>query len=555
MFGFLTPVRDETADPLKDVAAAHLFWQSLPKDDTTSAREAICKALAEPLARVGSRVDRLQALLALDQHARALFDALLVSDLARGAQASSNAGESWQAALDLCRSFGRAYGQFLRLMRDNREFEGRRDCQSLVLLRLFRHRKRELLLRLYSEGAPPFSWREVHDAYRFAQSRGLLREPLPLERNHSSHAVEATLEGEYVHVLVQELMNGGNFSPGNASWVGHRIPRWCAGLVLTPDEAGSNGYRFVVDPGTDAGLVRSNIESAETGLCLDMALLLKSIRDEIASLTDVTESSSQPWSLGRRRQLRTLQKANALCAAEQPVIVRRGERTPTALTVEVVMGLRQVLRQVRNKPEHAVAAAQMAGEVTTITGFGVPADNGAAPDRNGGTATTPSIGPSSPWRLTMVDRSDSGCRLHGPALAANPTVPGALIAFRESAAAPWNLAVVRRVKKRMAGKRVEIGVEYLGRGPQAVVAVIAGPDATPDDDADPGLPRIAGLHVPESTEHPCLPIKTLILPACGLSPGDRFVLRSRTSTHTIRLKEPLEERADFIWAPFEILER
>src|SRR5215471_11580093 len=115
MFGFLTPVQNETADPLKDVAAADLFWQSLPKDDPSAARQAICKALAEPVVRAGSSVDRLQALLVLDQHARALFDALLVNDLARNAQASS--GRSWQAALELCRGFGRAYGQFLRLMR------------------------------------------------------------------------------------------------------------------------------------------------------------------------------------------------------------------------------------------------------------------------------------------------------------------------------------------------------------------------------------------------------------------------------------------------------
>ena len=50
-------------------------------------------------------------------------------------------------------------------------------------------------------------------------------------------------------------------------------------------------------------------------------------------------------------------------------------------------------------------------------------------------------------------------------------------------------------------------------------------------------------------------MKTLVLPACGLSPGDRLSVRSRKSVHTVRLKEPLEEQADFIWSPFEILNR
>ena len=32
-------------------------------------------------------------------------------------------------------------------------------------------------------------------------------------------------------------------------------------------------------------------------------------------------------------------------------------------------------------------------------------------------------------------------------------------------------------------------------------------------------------------------------------------MRSRTSVHTIQLKEPLEEQAEFLWSPFEILDR
>jgi hypothetical protein len=554
MFGFLTPVRNEATDPLKDVAAANLFWQALPKDDSVAARQALCRALAESVARVGSSVDRLQALLTLDQHGRMLFDALLVNDVAGSSQGPSTTSQSWQAAIELCRAFGRAYGQFLRLMRENREFEGRRDCQSLVLLRLFRHRKRELLLRTFSEAAPPFSWREVHEAYQFAHSLGLLREKLPVERNPSSSANNGTLEREYVHVLVQGLMNGGNFSPGTASWVSNRIARWCTSMALTPDDGGNSAYRFVVDPTGDAGLVRSNFESVRTWLRLDMAPLLKSVRDEIASLSDVTDSGSQPWSQGRR--LRALQRVNALCAADRPVVVRRGERARTALTVEVVMGLPLVLRTVRDRPEHAIPAEQpVAGssEGTTTTGLGLSPEDVPSP-RPDGAINAQFPGTAMPWRLTMVDQSDSGCRLHGPALAGSPPIPGALIAFRVDAAAPWNLAVVRRVRKRLAGKRVEIGAEYLGKNPHSVVAILAESEASLDKGFDAELPRIACLYIRESATHPVLPIKTLILPACGLSPGDRLYLRSRTSVHTIRLKEPLEDRADFIWSPFEILD-
>ena len=114
---------------------------------------------------------------------------------------------------------------------------------------------------------------------------------------------------------------------------------------------------------------------------------------------------------------------------------------------------------------------------------------------------------------------------------------------------------MRRVKKRLAGKRVEIGVEYLGRDPRRVVVVV--PDAETSSAGPSGSAASAFRRALSSGErkHPVLPMKTLVLPARGLAPDDRLSVRSRTSVHTIQLKEPLDEQAEFIWSPFEILER
>ena len=166
------------------------------------------------------------------------------------------------------------------------------------------------------------------------------------------------------------------------------------------------------------------------------------------------------------------------------MIARRGERKPVALTVEVAVGLPQILRTMRNKPEVAVAAAPgtaASGRRLTIMGYGGLPESGDGiygrreHDHPG---VDPGVVAAHP-PLTMVDHSDSGCRLHGPTLGTNPIMPGRLIAFRENAAAPWTLAVVRRVKKRLAGKRVEIGVEYLGRDPRWVVVVVPDAEASP----------------------------------------------------------------------------
>ena len=110
--------------------------------------------------------------------ARALVDALLVNYAAGNPQPPAIEIPSWQAAFELCWSFGRAHGQFLRSMRDNPQFQGWREHLPAVALRLFQHRQIELLLRPFvDERSTRFPWKELHEAYRFAQACGVLHAP------------------------------------------------------------------------------------------------------------------------------------------------------------------------------------------------------------------------------------------------------------------------------------------------------------------------------------------------------------------------------------------
>ena len=561
MLGFLNPVKTTAVDPFTDVLAADLFWRNVPRSDPITAQKAVCGALADLVARDRPDMGRLRALLALDRHARALVDALLVNYVGGNPQPSSVEMPSWQAAFELCRSFGRAHGQFLRSMRENPQFKGWRELLPGVTLRLFQHRQIELLLRPFvDERSTRFSWKELHETYRFAQSCGVLHATLPISRCHAPDREETTLEREYIQVLTQDLMNEGHFPPHDAFRASQSLPRWCREAALASHKLRGAEHGFVVDLGGDAGLARSTREAPGTCLGFDTTPVLASIRSEMASLRDASGSTGRGSPFRRGRQLRLLGKASLLCAPERPVIARRGERKPAALTVDVAIGLSQILSKLRNKPEGGAAAPRPAiatsdGETITgldgftmfpKTGFGGPSTVMQSP--------TPALD-AGPPPLTMVDRSDSGCRLHGPTSAANPIVPGVLIAFRENAASPWTLAVVRRVKKRMAGKRIEIGVEYVGSDPRRIVVVVPDSDARPDRPAGSEQPRFAALFLPESAAHPVLPIKTLIMPMREHAPGDRLSVRSRAAVYTIRLKEPLEEQAEFVWLPFDILDR
>lgn len=184
MFGFLTSVGAEAADPFADPAATEAFWRTLPQDDPIAAQRAVCAALAGSVARTSPKKgDRLRALLMLDRRAQGLIDALL-ADLAAGNPLAPTLGpQFWQAAFELCRSLAQAHGQFVRSRRDGPGLRGWREHQPYVLLRMLQHRKIELLLRPFcDERSTRFSWKELHEVYWVARSQDLLRHELPIKR-------------------------------------------------------------------------------------------------------------------------------------------------------------------------------------------------------------------------------------------------------------------------------------------------------------------------------------------------------------------------------------
>ena len=202
---------------------------------------------------------QFRALLALDQLARGLGDALLVDYLTGGAQSQSLETNAWQSAHALSRSFGQAFECALRQIRDREPSRGWREHLTTVLLRLFQHRQVEFLLRPFtSEHSDLDGWAGLHGAYRFAESIGARLHPLVSRRCHEECGEASTLEREYIHVLLLQWMNGGHLSPYEAFWLNRKIPRWCAVLSLQAEPAlgvaDSADPRFVVDLDSAAGL-------------------------------------------------------------------------------------------------------------------------------------------------------------------------------------------------------------------------------------------------------------------------------------------------------------
>jgi hypothetical protein len=360
MFGFTTPAGSDPADPLVNVAAVDDFWRLLPRFDPIRAQKKVSDALADFGVGEDPNVERLRALLLFDRRARNLADALLVNYTGRFVQTASLERRYWQCAHDLAQGFGRAYSQILRQLEHDLLPRTARDFTPLFLLRLFQHRQIEFLLQPFANGQPdPASWSELHEAYQYAHSQRLLTVPQEIKRSHEMAAVETTIEREYLHLLLLDLMNAGHFSPHDAFWVNQWIPSGCEGLTLKSVRAAGAGDRtgehFVVDLDSSEGLVRVPAPGALRCLVLDPTPLLQRVDTDVAARRDGTYSAGGPPTvMGPGSRLRVLRKLRSVYSPKPPRVNRRGERKPVAVVVQAIIGLSNIARMLRNEQRRTV---------------------------------------------------------------------------------------------------------------------------------------------------------------------------------------------------------
>jgi hypothetical protein len=564
MFGFATPGGTEHADPLVNVAAVDDFWRTLPRLDPVRAEKVISNALADFGVGDDPSVDRLRALLVLDRRARKLADALLVDYVDPSGIAQTLERRYWQSARELAQGFGRAYGQIIRQLEHDVLPRAARDYAPVFLLRLFQHSQVEFLLRPFDAGyADPALWSELHEAYQYAHSQRILTVPQEIRRCHDNATAETTIEREYVHLLLLDLMNDGHFSPYDAFWVNRWIPRCCPALSLKsvrpPGDGKSAASQFVVDLDSAEGLVRAPSSSAVRCLYLDPAPLLATIDRDLAAPAAEREGHS---TFGVGGRLKVLRKLRTVYSPKPPRVNRRGERKPVAVVVQAVVGFHNVVRMLRSAQRRAAAIVDPAvvpevEEITiTVTGAVLESTTVTGPDGERRVSPPPVADAPVPHLMWEIrDRSESGCRLHGKASSMNGIAPGTLIAMREHEMAPWILVVVRR-RGKPTGDRVDLGVEFVGKGPRRVISTPGnGDDRSVEGETKLGGRRFAVLYLSESGRQPTLPFKTLIMPTSEFEPNRCVTLRSGRFRHTVRLKEPIEEQGDFTWLPFEVVER
>ncbi len=563
MFGFLTPLRRGDPGPLANAAAADKYWQLLPRSDPVAAQRAISEVLDDLVVLRDPGRDQLRALLALDQRVHPLRDALLVNYATRNAQSRPLEKRYWRSVADLSHSFAAAFEHFLRKIRDEPNTRAWREYAPLATMRLFKHRQVDFLLRpLLPVSSNPDGWGELHEAYRYAQAEGFLHQSVTVPGSGEESPQGATLESQYIRVLLLDAMNDGQFSPYDAFWLSRFLPRWCEAVSLRPGSGGDgDGRHLIVDLDSAEGLKRASAGVPENALALDPSPLLALIGAEIESLSDLHYQTSVPSPFGRARQARLLRKVAANYMPRPKRVSRRGERKPLTSSVKVIVGLGPIMRMLRYEETRKYAAMPTVVpevEEITITAQGgytqAPGRGACAPDGSREPPSAHEFGvPHQVWQVK--DSSVSGCRLRAPVGDAGRVHPGSLAAILDDGTMRWSLVVVRRVKARI-GDRVDIGAEYVGHSPRAVTMAVAGGGAS-----SPGAPAksqgelFTALYLRESAKQPVMPFKTLLLSATQLRGTQSLTLRSTTAEYSVRLKEPIEEQDDFIWLPYEVLGR
>lgn len=524
----------------------------------------LCVALELLVQNANPEPAHVDALFALERQGQPVCKLLLTRYVEGDNKLRSFDWRAWQAAIRLCHAFYEAHEHFLQHIQGTTSDSWKRH-ESLVLVQLFHHRKVEFLLRFFRyKKRNSAQWKELHAMYRHAHAAGLLGGPSGDAENDTVYRSAGKLEQQYLQILLLEVMNSGQFSPREAWWAHRWFARWCngPGLQLVRIQGGRHEdlSGFVVDPGNSDGLKRAPVV-AEKLFYLDSSPLCAMIDQEIVSLRDGAAPLLGVTPAIRVGQLALLNKLATLFAPTAPEIERRGERKALDLTVQAIAGFPCIVEALRKEKQRQPGSAShvpAAGDEVTISSFGgqtqsprMTRSSDAGPPSLSMTALFAAI----PQSWQVKDRSDSGCRMRGQVDSLNRVIPGSLIVVRDSATAPWIVAVVRRFRRLMLD-HVEIGVEYLGRKPR-LVKLVADTDRNSASHAVPdAAPRcFAALYLPPSEQLPTMPIKTLLLPAREFRAGGVVTLLSSNAIYRMRLNEPLQQQFEFVLTSFSVIEK
>ena len=539
-------------DPMEDPKTAHVFLDSLPKNDPLGLLEAIVAMLEDRGAGMAlMSSNRVQALLVLDRGSLVAQSSALLQY--RAPNISDDARRRlWHAGNGLSRWFAHAYERASAANVPAADSKGSLAVPLHgIYSRMFHYRGVQAKLGLFRhESWIPGSWKVLHDAYRQALARSDPGEPFGLEESAIGSG-RTSAEQEFIEILLLQRVNSGNLSIEEVECASNWLMSWVQRLKL--EKAPPTGDGFWLDLNRSEGLLGDRPPAAgEDLLYLDIGPLHQQLGATIgrlsAQLGQPGAIIGAPEQRAASEQLKLARRLDPLWRPHAEHRPRRGERKIEKGTIVVAAGWTAIATAIPlpsspGRPEghrgysfEDVTSVQVYGHVRNLAGdrFGTTIQK--SPDRH-------------QWQ--MHDTSDSGVLIMSSTREAQKQQIGALLALRAEGDLRWQIGIVRRLRRRTA-EHTELGVEVVARQVQMMLVTRASSrDGGYTGDTVAGTTEFSALDL-RPLHAAKAPIRSMIMPAAEFTPGRSLSITFSGARRDIRLFAPLEQTREWVWTAYEM---
>jgi cyclic-di-GMP-binding protein len=561
MFGFLTSQAKDEADPLQSSKGISAWLRHLPTLDVM-ARQHHVMGVFDGMRQSRGPIDlnRVAAIQFLDTALGADRRQLIKHYVESIDRAARVADRAWQAAQELSQGFVYAYQTSLERAIAESDNPRWKSVTPHLFARLLHFHGTDAKLRVFRhERWIPAKWTGLHHLYARAVELGVHRVPIALP-SAGPGAMQWSAEQEYTYVLLVQQLNTGNLNPAEIDWASAQLRAWGRKLAFETLPRTSEG--FYVDLASKRGLIRRvGGESGPMLHYLDTTPLADQLERAIHALRQAEVGDPGSAAVVSQQRIAILEKIRPVVAPNLHGDLRRSPRTAVTVAAKVRVGLARICAELtpRETAESANDADAGSEQIEVFAVADSPRAKQRAPEDTD--SMLASIGSFADPAWQVKDRSVAGLRIAASGGIGQSLVLGALVAVRQSDAADWVLGAVRRLSK-VTNDEVEAGISIIAE--RVVPITVHAKRAAKDDlgmvvngvDVSTMGARFEALYLPPPSrpEKP-LAVKTLIVPTSEYADGRNIILTTGRSMYTISLRHLVEQRAEWSWVAFQIVDK
>lgn len=561
MFGFLSSPAKEETDPLQTPKLVSAWLRHLPTLDVM-ARQHRVMGIFDEMRQSRRTIDfnRIAAIQFLDTALGADRRQMIKQYVENVDRSARVADRAWQAVQELSQGFVYAYQTSLERALGDVANPRWKSVMPPLFARLLHYHGTDAKLRVFRhERWIPAKWTGLHQLYARASELGVDRVAVALP-SAGPAAMQWSAEQEYTYVLLVQQLSTGNLSPAEIDWASAQLRAWGRKLEFESMPRTSEG--FYVDLTNKRGLMRrTGGESGPMLRYLDTTPLSDQLERAIHALRQTEIGEPGNAAVVTMQRIAILEKVRPVVAPNLHGDLRRSARTPVTIAAKVRVGLARICAELapRDTPEPANDPDAGSEQIEVFAVADKPRAKPRLVEENDSLAV--SIGSFADPAWQVKDRSVAGLRIAASGGIGQSLVLGALVAVRQSDASDWVLGAVRRLNK-VSNEEVEAGVSIIAE--RIVPITVHAKRAAKDDlgivvngvDVSTMGARFQALYLPPPSrpEKP-LTVKTLIVPTAEYADGRSIILATGHSIYTIALRHLVEQRAEWSWVAFQILDK